>query len=420
MWFLCGVVALRDSSLRVAGAELAPQLPSSLLLEGSLGDLTQPGGALTPTGEADGLRLCRSPLLSAVLVGGLLLFPPLFLTWGTRAVPPMLEKVVWGSAYCLASIVMTFANKYAVRGTPVFLAAAQMLFGAVFLLSVWPALQITRANVATLAYWLPVSTFFVTMIVSSLYGFQAESISTCVMMGSVRPLYALAIETTIMGVRPPSRVLQGCALLLVGTAAYTIALNHSLAISLAGFLYLVLNGFTASIDRCYQRFYLHHRPLNATKGALVLTMNLAGLCLLVLMPSVWRHEVPQVLLRVQNWRTDPSDFNVVLLSCIGGVAIGFAGVMFQQTVSAVVFLAVATGVRAFLFAVDTYMHGLPPQALFGLVIVMWGSVLCVSTPAGKESASSLPEPIESAQTASAQTAGTPAEGAQTAATPAEG
>jgi len=158
---------------------------------------------------------------------------------------------------------------------------------------------------------------------------------------------------------------------------------------------LILNGFTAAIDRCYQHFLLVHKEIAASRGALLLTSNIGGLLIILALPGLWRDEWPAMKERMHSWHQGEgwSDLNLVMLSCIGGLSIGYTGLGFQKTVSASSFLAVATGVRALLLLVDNQVLGTRLQALasLGLAIVIAGSVICVNDQNSKKTKSAQEE-----------------------------
>jgi hypothetical protein len=345
------------------------------------------------------VRMQRNPMIvewtksrraTALIAVVMLLIPTMFHMERRDYLPkgqPLTDtqaRLLWGTAYAGCSIVMTVGNKLAVQGSPVLLSALQMGFAVVALLSVLgPTFGIKSSGDKSMLYmWLPVPFFFVTMICSSLSGFSHESISTCVMMGSLRPLYALTIERVCFGQGPTPMAMIGCILLCLGASFYVVGSGGSSGgVTMVGLTMLALNGATAAVDRCYQHYMLVHKSINASRSALLLTSNFGGLALLLLLPGLWRDELPAMTARATKWMhgDDWGDLNLMLLSCLGGLGIGYCGLGFQKTVTASTFLAVATGVRAFLLLLDNQVLGTEMQTLgvIGLVIVIVGSVICV-------------------------------------------
>jgi hypothetical protein len=333
----------------------------------------------------------KSRRATALIVVAMLLIPTMFFLERREYLPkgqPMTEiqaRLFWGAAYAGCSIVMTVGNKLAVQGSPVLLSALQMAFAVLALLSVLGptfGLESESGDKSMLYMWLPVPFFFVTMIVSSLGGFSHESISTCVMMGSIRPLYALTIERVCFGQGPSLMAMLGCVLLCLGASVYVVGSGgKSGGVTVIGLAILALNGATAAVDRCYQHYMLVHKAINASRSALLLTSNCGGLLLLLLLPCLWRDELPAMTARATRWvrGEDWGDLNLALLSCLGGLGMGYCGLGFQKTVSASTFLAVATGVRAFLVLIDNQILGTEMRMLgvLGLVVVIAGSVICV-------------------------------------------
>jgi drug/metabolite transporter (DMT)-like permease len=291
------------------------------------------------------------------------------------------EKVAWGLMWYVCTVVMNVANKHAVGTSPTALAAVQMAFSCTVLLLCWPALRIASIkDLQELLPWAVVCVFFAGLLVSSLVSFQHESLSTIVLMASLRPLYAHVIEWGCFAERPSGKQLVGCSLLVLGSAAYLLSgvrgsVNSVTAIGVAA---LAFNGVVSAVDRCYQRYYLFHAPLAASPTALVLTMNFGALVLVLAAYPLWAEEVKPLATRVEAWAAGQglADLTWVLLSCLGGVAIGFAGIGFQRVVSASEFLVIALGSRAVTFIVlDQYYFGanVSASAAGGLAIVVYGT-----------------------------------------------
>lgn len=292
------------------------------------------------------------------------------------------HKVAWGLTWYVCTVVMNVSNKQAVGTSPTALAAIQMAFSCVVLALCWPALRIhTRQDLWDLLPWLSVCVFFAGLLVSSLISFQHESLSTMVLMASLRPLYAHAVEWGCFAERPNRMQIFGCALLVLGSAGYLLSgvrgsINSVTAIGCGA---LAVNGVVSAVDRCYQRYYLFHKPLNASPTALVLTMNLGALVLVLAAFPLWRGDLAPLAARASAWTVSGEgllDLAWVLLSCLGGVAIGFAGIGFQRVVTAAEFLVIAIGSRALTFLVlDHYYYGadITVAAVVGLSVVMYGT-----------------------------------------------
>jgi drug/metabolite transporter (DMT)-like permease len=328
---------------------------------------------------------------AAVLVAGSVLLLPLWY-YGFHAHGAVLgevgtagglsDKVAWGVTWYVCTVVMNVSNKQAVGTSPTALAAIQMAFSCVVLALCWPALRIhSRQDVRDLLPWLTVCVFFAGLLVSSLISFQHESLSTMVLMASLRPLYAHAVEWGCFAEQPNRMQLFGCALLVVGSAGYLLSgVRGSInSVTAVGCGALAVNGVVSAVDRCYQRYYLYHKPLNASPTALVLTMNLGALVLVLAAFPLWRGDLLPLAARASAWTVSAEgliDLAWVLLSCLGGVAIGFAGIGFQRVVTAAEFLVIAIGSRALTFLVlDHYYYGadITVAAVVGLSVVMYGT-----------------------------------------------
>jgi len=295
--------------------------------------------------------------------------------------------VAWACAWFFCVLVMNVSNKMAVQESPTALAAAQMAFAVAAMVLCWPALELrSMRDCKELFPWLMVCVFFAVLLVSSLYGFQFESISTVVMMGSLRPLYAHAIEWACFKEAPDTKQVAGCFLIVLGSVGYfadslfgNAATNTAATVTTLGLLALLLNGFVGSVDRCYQRLYLHHRPLAASRSALVVTMNAGGLVFLLLLLPVWREELTRLAARADMWARGENlvDCCWVLLSCVTGIAIGFAGIGLQKHVTASAFLVLATGSRVALITLDHlwFQYTLSLPTMCGLAVVIFGTAL---------------------------------------------
>merc|ERR1719265_1054691 len=91
----------------------------------------------------------------------------------------------------------------------------------------------------------------------------------------------------------------GCILLCLGASFYVVGSGGSSGgVTMIGLTMLALNGATAAVDRCYQHYMLVHKSINASRSALLLTSNVGGL---VLLPGLWRDEVPAMAARAARW-----------------------------------------------------------------------------------------------------------------------
>merc|ERR1719456_1656289 len=84
-------------------------------------------------------------------------------------------------------------------------------------------------------------------------------------------------------------------------------------------------------------------------------MNAGGLVFLLLLLPVWREELTRLAARADLWARGENlvDCCWVLLSCLTGIAIGFAGIGLQKHVTASAFLVLATGSRVALITLTT-------------------------------------------------------------------
>merc|ERR1719498_276559 len=108
----------------------------------------------------------------------------------------------------------------------------------------------------------------------------------------------------------------------------------------------------------------------------------------MILPPLWLSEVDTMKARAGQWvmASDFNDLALVLLSCLGGIGIGYTGLGFQKHVTASTFLAVSTGVRAVIVILDIVGMGTHCSmlAVTGLVTVIAGSVWCAAEDQGKK------------------------------------
>jgi len=283
-----------------------------------------------------------------------------------------------GLLWLASTLSMNLSNKEAVQSTPTLLALLQMVFTVLVLVLIWPVLGMDSfGQLRELTPWLPVCFLFAAMLVTALIGFALAPISVIIIMASLRPLIALTIETNLFGDSATNYRIAGAVLGAVGAVVYLVGNMPAADVSTTALVVLGFNSLVATVDRCYQRYYLHHKPVKATKAALVLTFNVGGALLVLAAYPLWKHEVPFFQERWAGWEAgrDIGDLYIVLLSCLSGLALGYFGVAFQTDISATGFMVSQAGARTLLLIIDHFWKGtaLTPWGGVGVLLVISSS-----------------------------------------------
>jgi len=284
-----------------------------------------------------------------------------------------MRLVVVCVAYMISSAGMSVFNKLAVQALPlpVTLVVLQMLFTVIFL---------TACNRKTLHYgsrrdvlrWgCTIPWLFAAMLVSSMVAMEHNTLGTVVVFRNVAPLFTLFIERLF---RVPMQVnVETVAALLTIVAGVVLYYNESIGLTRMGLISISLNLTFAVLERLLQRHLLSQEPVDMSKPGMMLLNNAIGLVPCGVLCAVYEEPA--------RWAVASSELTVngavvLLLSCLNGLAISYAGLQAQQLVTATTFM-VLTNVNKFvvvgfglLFLGDT----LSVRALFGVALAIGGGV----------------------------------------------
>jgi GDP-mannose transporter len=147
--------------------------------------------------------------------------------------------------YCASGTMMTLANKLAVRLFPFpnaiaclqnCVTVALLSMGAAVAPATFGAMpKLTRD---TLRDWLPLTSLFVGMLVSSLLALMHVSAVTLIVIRNLTSLTVAALEAAVLGTRVPPAGVASLAGMLVGATMYGL---HDITFSPAGYAWLAVN-----------------------------------------------------------------------------------------------------------------------------------------------------------------------------------
>ena len=216
---------------------------------------------------------------------------------------------------------------------PVALTILQMLFTCVALMAL-PALRNSLHFGSSTDVWRwarAMPPLFALMLTSSVFALQNCSLGAVVVVRSITPLPTLAIEA-LCGERVRVDVSTLLAL-SIGVAGVLLYSSQDMHFSPAGLCWLGVNTVAAVAERLLQRRMLAVSPVDVSTTGKVLLSNGIGALLLVPL-CVACGEPRQLGPVISNDELGVEGWAVVLLSCVVGMAISYAGINVQRLVSA--------------------------------------------------------------------------------------
>jgi solute carrier family 35 protein len=275
-------------------------------------------------------------------------------------------------AYMLSSAGMSVFNKLAVAALPlpITLVVVQMLF-TVLTLAVRPSAVKVGSRRDALRWGLTVPLLFAAMLVSSMFAMEHNTLGTVVVFRNVAPLFTLLIERMF---RVPMKVTRDTVLSLVAIVLGVVLYHyHSIGFSRIGLVAICLNMSFAVLERLMQRHLMAQDPVDLSKPAMMLLNNACGLlpCSLLLLaygePAHW----------ADAWASlTPAGCALIVLSCLNGLAISYAGLRVQQLVTATTFM-VLTNLNKFIvifFGVAVLHDPLTLLSGAGMLVAMGGGL----------------------------------------------
>ena len=283
-----------------------------------------------------------------------------------------MELMIASIFYMLSSAGMSVFNKLAVGAfpLPITLVCIQMSFTIVSVASKRSSVHIGSLRDA-LRWGLTVPALFAAMLVSSMFAMEHNTLGTVVVFRNIAPLFTLAIERMF---RVPFQFsLETVAALLSIVAGVVLYHLSSLGLTRLGLLAICLNMAFAVLERLMQRHLMAQSPVDINKPGMMLLNNACGLlpCGVLMVvygePARW-HVVASEL-------TAPGAL-LILISCLNGLAISYAGLKVQQLVTATTFM-VLTNVNKFaviLFGVVVLHDDITLLSTAGVLLAIGGGL----------------------------------------------
>ena len=204
-----------------------------------------------------------------------------------------------------------------------------------------------------------------------MFAMEHNTLGTVVVFRNIAPLFTLAIER-MFGV-PFQFSLETVAALLSIVAGVVLYHLNSLGLTRLGLLAICLNMAFAVLERLMQRHLMAQSPVDINKPGMMLLNNACGLlpCGVLMVvygePARW-HVVASEL-------TAPGAL-LILISCLNGLAISYAGLKVQQLVTATTFM-VLTNVNKFaviLFGVVVLHDDITLLSTAGVLLAIGGGL----------------------------------------------
>jgi drug/metabolite transporter (DMT)-like permease len=274
--------------------------------------------------------------------------------------------------YMISSAGMSVFNKLAVQAMPlpITLVMVQMLF-TILSVGSRPALIHVGSRRDALRWGLTVPMLFAAMLATSMIAMEHNTLGTIVVFRNVAPLFTLFIERMF---RVPMKVnAETIASLLAIVCGVVLYHMHAIGFTTMGLLAICLNMAFAVLERLTQRHLMAQEPVNLSKPAMMLLNNACGLLPCGVLLAVYQEPA--------RWGDVLSELSssgafLVLLSCLNGLAISYAGLRVQQLVTATTFM-VLTNVNKFaviLFGVVILHDEITPLSTIGVCMAMGGGL----------------------------------------------
>jgi solute carrier family 35 protein len=242
----------------------------------------------------------------------------------------------------LVSAGMSIFNKLAVvhLPLPLTIVTIQMSFTVMTLLLRPSSLRWGNSDdIKRWAFTVPL--LFFGMLASSMVAMQYASLGTIVVCRNIAPLPTMFIEGMF---RIPfvmtSRTVLSLLVIVAGVSLYEA---HEIRFSSSALVAILVNMVFAVLERIMQRHLMANNPVDLSKGMMMLLNNGIGLIptLLLALLSGEHRQWSEKLIGM-----DGRAFTFLLISCVNGLAISYAGIRLQHMVAATSFMVV-TNVNKF-------------------------------------------------------------------------
>ncbi|KAG8462849.1 hypothetical protein KFE25_001622 [Diacronema lutheri] len=274
--------------------------------------------------------------------------------------------------YMVASAGMSIFNKLAVVHTPLPLTivTVQMAFTVLTLLPNRSALTYGSARDVT-RWAVTVPLLFVAMLASSMLALQYATLGTIVVCRNVAPIATMLIERCFrVPFAATAHTVGALSIIVVGVALYE---RGDVAFSPAAMCAIALNMVFAVLERIMQRHLMANDPVTLSKGMMMMLNNAIGAPPCLLLAAAMGEHV--------RWTSTyaeltPRALTYLLVSCLNGLAISYAGIRLQHLVTATTFMVV-TNVNKFaviLFGIAAFNDTAGPTALLGCMLAICGGI----------------------------------------------
>ena len=239
--------------------------------------------------------------------------------------------------FMLCSFSMIIVNKMVVKRSnlPFTIVSIQMAFAATSMACYFPGLRFGGGWRDVWRWSRVVPFLFAGMLNSSMLALNFASTGACVVVRNLGPLLALPLERYFNEhVEIDTATLLSLVVTVMGVGLYV---SNDIQFDLVGFIFILANLVFALTDRLMQRRLLAVTPVDISKNGLVLINNaLAEIPTLALLFIVGEH---------QSWVKSFGHYGVgdvvlLLLSCVVGTVISWAGLNAQMYISATTMLVV--------------------------------------------------------------------------------
>eukprot|EP00440_Ansanella_granifera_P044226 gb/GFBE01047929.1/.p1 GENE.gb/GFBE01047929.1/~~gb/GFBE01047929.1/.p1 ORF type:complete len:263 (+),score=66.57 gb/GFBE01047929.1/:1-789(+) len=246
------------------------------------------------------------------------------------------QMLAAGSCFCFCSVGMMLFNKLAVEAFPLecSLVAVQMIFSSLALLTTWSSLHI--GSMKDLLRWCMVVPFFCSMLLTSILALKHAPMSLVIVMRSMSPLGALAVERFYPEPSRISAAVVGSILMMVAGGGMYVS-QIRLETNALGIFWVAVNSVVAVGDRCVQRLLLakDEQPVDISKTAVTLINNsLGAIPLLIAAYATGECQKLHTAVAALGFM----DKFYILLSCVIGLGISYSGIWAQSLISATSFL----------------------------------------------------------------------------------
>jgi len=285
----------------------------------------------------------------------------------------ILNAVLSCLLFMACSAAMMIVNKYVMIlfGMPVTVVLMQMIFTVILLMVGFSSfLHIGSCN--DFIRWSRFVPFLYSlMLTSSLMALNSYSMGAMTVVRNIAPLVTLPIEKMFQEDIPAD--CHTFLILIYVACGALLYMRDDIYFSAFGLVMMLVNAMVASLERLMQRRLIAVKPVDISKTGMLLINNTVGLpyaaSVLLFYPEYqhWSIISGRVL----------SDYLLLLLSCIVGVAIGWSAINAQSYVSASTMLVLTNLNKVIVIAYGMLLLGeaRTPQAIMGCLIALSGGLL---------------------------------------------